>query len=154
VNPRHSVRALVLDELDRVLLCGHVVVRPENAIVWAAPGGGIERGETPFEALRRELIEEVGLVLDSEPPHVWRQEVVTAGLGGVRNDYFLVRTASFIPCGTSDPAAEGITGSRWWSLAELAAHRGPGLLSPRDLATPLTALLADGVPERPLSLGL
>jgi 8-oxo-dGTP diphosphatase len=33
-------------------------------------------------------------------------------------------------------------------------YRGPDLFSPRDLATPLTALLADGIPDAPVLLGL
>lgn len=158
-NLRHSVRAIILDEQDRVLLCRLAIDR--NTIVWAAPGGGIEHGETPLDALRRELIEEVGLSLDADPPHVWRQEVVAsghaAGHDGVRNDYFLVRTATFDPRGAmsdDDLAAECITGFRWWPLPELAGYRGPDLLSPRDLAAPLTALLANGVPTRPVPLGL
>lgn len=160
-NLRHSVRAIILDEQDRVLLCRLAVPRPKDAIVWAAPGGGIERDETPFAALRRELREEVGLSLDSEPPHVWRQEVVApgyaAGHAGVRNDYFLVRTTTFPPRGTisgNDLSAEHITGFRWWPLPDIASYDGPDLFSPRDLATPLTALLANGTPTRPLPLGL
>lgn len=54
-------------------------------------------------ALRRELDEEVGLAVDTDPPHVWHQQVVApghaTGYDGVVNDYFLVRTASFRPRG-------------------------------------------------------
>ncbi|MCX3285619.1 NUDIX domain-containing protein [Streptomyces sp. NEAU-H22] len=161
VNLRHSVRALILDEDDRILLCRFAIPEPAGTVVWAAPGGGIEPGETPLAALRRELLEEVGLAVNADPPHVWHQEVVApghaAGYDGVINDYFLVRTAGFDPRGTlSDVelAAENISGLEWWDPSEVARYDGPDLFSPRDLATPLTALITSGVPGRPVRLGL
>jgi 8-oxo-dGTP diphosphatase len=153
---------VVLDEQDRILLCRFVIARPSGAIVvWAAPGGGIEAGETALAALDRELREEVGLVIDEDPPHVWHQEVIdpahAAGYDGVINDYFLIRTASFHPRGAmsdGELAAENIDGFRWWPLPDIVGYRGSELFSPRDLATPLTALIASGVPARPVPLGL
>lgn len=162
VNLRRSVRAVVLDEEDRVLLCRFVIAGPSGAIVvWAAPGGGIEPGETALAALRRELLEEVGLAIDAHPPHVWHQEVIdpghAAGYDGVVNDYYLIRTASFRPRGAmsdDELAAENIDGFRWWRLPDIAGYRGSDLFSPRDLATPLAALIARGVPAGPAPLGL
>ena len=51
---RPAARALVVDPDDRVLL-----VRFEfpAGTRWALPGGGIEPGETPEEAIRRELVD-------------------------------------------------------------------------------------------------
>ncbi|MFK4039665.1 NUDIX hydrolase [Nonomuraea wenchangensis] len=162
LNLRHAVRAIVLDDHDRILLCRLALPKPAGTtIVWAAPGGGVEPGETPLAALRRELDEEVGLAVEADPPHVWHQRVAgsgyAAGYDGVVNDYFLVRTPSFPPRGArSDEklAAEHIDGFRWWALQEIAGYRGPELFSPRDLATPLAGLLTGGPPARPVRLGL
>ncbi|GGL32243.1 NUDIX domain-containing protein [Planomonospora parontospora] len=162
VRLRRSVRAIILDEEDRILLCRFVIPKPAGTIVvWAAPGGGVEPGETALAALRRELREEVGLAVDADPPHVWRQEVVepghAVGYDGVVNDHFLIRTASFDPRGAmsdAELAAENLTGFRWWRLPEIADYRGPDLFSPRDLATPLAALITGGVPAGPVPLGL
>ena len=162
---RRAVRAIILDEDDCVLLCRfsfpHPAVPTGATVVWAAPGGGIEPGEEPLEALRRELHEETGLIVDADPPHVWHQEVVAPSLAdgydGVINDYFLVRAPRFDPRGAlsdEEIAAELISGMRWWRHADIAGYVGPDLFSPRDLATPLAALIAGDRPCTPLMLGL
>jgi 8-oxo-dGTP diphosphatase len=162
---RRAVRAVIVGDDDRVLLCRfsspHPAVPTDATAVWAAPGGGIEPGELPLEALRRELHEETGLVIDADPPHVWHQELAvpdqTDGYDRMVNDYFLVRTTRFDPRGAlsdDDLAAEHITAMRWWRHADIAGYAGPDLFSPRDIATPLAALIAGDIPRSPVTLGL
>ena len=64
VEPRFTVTAgaVVVDERGRVLLLDHVFRAGSG---WGIPGGFIERGEQPEEAVRRELREEIGLELAS-----------------------------------------------------------------------------------------
>src|ERR671939_1524531 len=59
-EPRFTVTAgaCVLDAEGRVLLLKHAF---RSGSGWGIPGGFVERGEQPEEALRRELREEVGL---------------------------------------------------------------------------------------------
>jgi len=57
VEPRIRVSAL-LRWNDRILLCRHEKPGREY---WLLPGGGVNSGESLVDALRRELLEEVGI---------------------------------------------------------------------------------------------
>ena len=74
------------------------------------------------------------------------------------NDYFLIRASHFQPRGElSDDqlaAEENLAAFRWWQLSEIVNYVGRELFSPRDLVTPLAALLATGTPTHPVQLGL
>jgi ADP-ribose pyrophosphatase YjhB (NUDIX family) len=63
VEPRFTVTAgaVITDEGGRVLLLNHVF---RTGSGWGIPGGFMEKGEQPEEALRRELREEIGLELE------------------------------------------------------------------------------------------
>ncbi|HEX5706339.1 MAG TPA: NUDIX hydrolase [Pyrinomonadaceae bacterium] len=62
-QPRFTVTAgaVVEDERGRVLLLQHNFRKGSG---WGIPGGFLAKGESPEEALRRELREEVGMELD------------------------------------------------------------------------------------------
>ncbi|KJK46376.1 hypothetical protein UK23_23435 [Lentzea aerocolonigenes] len=56
-RPISAAGALFFDDEGRLLL-----VEPNYKPHWEIPGGVIERGETPREACRREIEEELGLI--------------------------------------------------------------------------------------------
>ena len=54
---RPNVGIMLVNNQHKVL-AGEVIHRPGK---WMMPQGGIDRGETPQQALQRELIEETGI---------------------------------------------------------------------------------------------
>jgi 8-oxo-dGTP diphosphatase len=56
-----SAGALFFDSAGRLL-----IVNPTYKAHWTIPGGVMEAGETPWEACRREVLEEVGLELSAD----------------------------------------------------------------------------------------
>jgi 8-oxo-dGTP diphosphatase len=65
--PIHVVAGVVRDRAGRVL----VAQRPPDkhlAGFWEFPGGKSDAGEAPFDALRRELAEEIGITVDAAQP--------------------------------------------------------------------------------------
>jgi double-stranded uracil-DNA glycosylase len=150
---RSAVRALVLDRHDRVLL---VQFRDdEGQVWWATPGGGIDEGEDAEAAIRRELVEEAGLVDLDLGPEIWRREHVFAWLGRIlrqRERIFLVRVGEHEPAPTADLPAEQVFEVRWWTPAELDS--ATETLVPERLAQFVRELLAEGPPARPIDVGV
>lgn len=65
MSPRLAVRAVLLHE-NRLLL---VNAWPDpSRTLWCAPGGGVERGASLPDNLRREVHEETGLQISVGPP--------------------------------------------------------------------------------------
>ncbi len=153
---RQAARAVVLDPADRILLVRFAF---PARVVWATPGGGLEEGETPEQAIVRELEEEAGLGGFELGPWIWTREHVFPFENGLWDGqverYMLVRTDAFEPAPSftaEELAAEYVTGIRWWTQAELAAH--DGLFAPRRLPELVAALLRDGPPGEPVDVGV
>lgn len=152
---REGIRALVLDSEDRVLLV-HFEFPGMN--LWATPGGGLEVGETPEQAIRRELEEEVGLVDVELGPIIWERTHVFAfaGFSGQHELFFFVRTtvSAVEPSFTEQQLLEErMTGSRWWTLQEIReAH--DERFAPLRLAHFLESLIERGPPSEIIDTGV
>ena len=147
---RQAVRALLLDEDDHVLLVHFHWDGLDLADgFWACPGGGVDHGEPPEVALRRELAEELGLESPDIKGPVWRLTRLfpMPQWDGQTDVTYLVRSPRFEPKPRVDLLAENVHGMRWFSPAEVAA--GVVTFSPRDLSEQLTRVLTEGVPTRP-----
>lgn len=72
VDEHHNVATALLIRDGRVLLCHRHPDRRWYPNVWDMPGGHIDRGETPANALRRELCEELGVSVELPSAEPWR----------------------------------------------------------------------------------
>ena len=71
---------LLVDPSGRILLQHRDANAPTSPNTWATPGGHIELGETPEQAVRRELFEETGLQID-EPIALFRHFLICRAPG-------------------------------------------------------------------------
>lgn len=134
---RQAARVLLLDDQYRVLLIRFEIVRQgEDFVFWATPGGGLEPGEDPAAAARREIAEELGLEIDlAGPVHEAMARFEHEGLPIENTDIFFIGR-----CGESEPRLIGATQDerqamraiRWWTADEIVASAET--IFPPDLA--------------------
>ncbi len=150
--PRHAVRAVVIDALERVLL--YRFVSPTGRSFWAAPGGGVEEGESFEQAIRRELREEAGLSDVELGPCVWtrRHVFVWQRVVDQRDRFHVVRVERHVVAPELDLAEEGVVEHRWWNVSEL--ERTTEEIAPRRLAALVRDLLEQGPPAQPIDAGI
>jgi 8-oxo-dGTP diphosphatase len=134
---KHRIRAgAILLHSNRLLLVEHT---DSNGSWWTVPGGGVEDRETIYDAVIRECIEEVGLVVTPVRISAIRQYI---------SDYFsLNQIEFFILChidsdsitmknlvGKNDEMS--ITNIQWISLADLHSYNIlPAVLKTLDFAS-------------------
>ena len=152
--PRASVKLLLLDERDRVLLV-HAADPRTGRRSWYPVGGGVDDGESLVDAARREAYEETGLAGLPHGVHVWTREHTYRFDGRtveVHEDWLLHRVTHFdpAPAQLSDYEARTVLGLRWWSAEDL---RSTGeTVFPPTLGDLLAALLRDGIPLEPVDI--
>ena len=131
-EPRFTVTAgaVVVDDAGRVLLLRHVFRRGSG---WGVPGGFLERGEQPEEAVRRELREEVGLEVDEA------RLVFARTLRRPQQVEFVFRVTA-LAGSEARPASAEISGAEWFEPDAL-----PEGLS-RDQRRMIARVLKSGAP--------
>jgi len=151
---RLAVKLLLLDVDDRLLLI-HAKDPRSAAACWYPVGGGVEVGESLYEAATREAYEETGLT--GLPPgcHVWSRDHTYEYDGRVvrvHEEWLLCKVDHFEPLPTqlSDYETRSMLGFRWWRSQELA--ESAETIFPPRLGHLVMGLLADGVPTVPIDI--
>ncbi|MEV8632617.1 NUDIX domain-containing protein [Streptosporangium sp. NPDC051023] len=147
VSDRPAARVVCVAGDGRVLLM-HWRDPVGGRTLWEPPGGGIDPGETPLEAARRELTEETGLpgtaVLDRWLPV--HREFDWLGVHYVKTERFYL--ARFDGTPLVDPGAftteenDTYLGHGWFSPEEMAAL--PDALEPPDLVEVVSRIVRLG----------
>lgn len=108
-------RAIIINEKNEILLVKHTYQTD-----WHIPGGGIKTGESTLQALVRELKEEVGLIIQSNPKL----------FGIYYNDYMRINdypviyiVKDFILESSNSPEIKCM---QWFSFSDIPEDTSPG----------------------------
>lgn len=151
---RESGRAIVLDDIGRVLLLRGPIRESPARFAWYTPGGRLESGESFEAATVRELAEELGVNDVELGPWVWTRHArrpINEQWVPTTARFFLVRTTSFVPDTTRiGPSEQGVDW-RWWTPDELDREPQANLI-PSRLGHLVRSLIAGEIPETPIDV--
>ena len=146
MRERPTARVLLLDANDRILLMkGRLPSQPDAPGAWFTIGGGIEPGESLYEAAAREALEETGFTDVVLGEIAWCGEVTLLDRKHrpvlFKDTFIMARCAGGEVCRAGWQALEQefVDDVRWWTLDEL--ERTEESVWPPDLAQRLRALV-------------
>lgn len=124
----HLIRGFILSVLSKKTVGVRMLLMQDKKVLlvkhsyqsgWYTIGGGVEAGETPLEAMKRELKEEVGATLLNNP----QLFSVYYSRNEKRDDYVVFYVAE--GCTQEVVHSDEIAEQRWFSLDDLPADITP-----------------------------
>jgi 8-oxo-dGTP diphosphatase len=114
-----------------ILLC-RLAPRISRQELWTLPGGGLDHGEDPRDALLREIVEETGLAATvGETARVYSAHLPRASRDGVLTDFHALRIVydAWVPADAPEPRVLEVGGSTieaaWHPVAAVEAGEVP-----------------------------
>lgn len=125
-----------------VLLC-RLASRISRSELWTLPGGGLDHGEDPRDALLREIVEETGLTATvGDTAHVYSAHLPRASRDGVMTDFHALRIVydAWVPSQAPEPCVIEVGGS----TVEAAWHPLDAVL---DGTLPVVAMVGEALAD-------
>ena len=145
---RPTARVLLFDPDDRILLMkGRLPSNPDAPGVWFTIGGGIEPGESLYEAAAREVIEETGFTDVVLGEIAWRGEVMLPDRKQrpvlFKDTFILARCAGgrVSRDGWQALEREFVDDMRWWTAGRAGSDSTESVLPRRSRRAPAGGLV-------------